>query len=63
MFSSQDLDEIDFQSIAREVKEFGEWNHVLVIWIDVLDKTPFLGGQWGLQSWALLSSSVSVISL
>lgn len=26
MFSRQDLDEIDFQSIAREVKEFGEWN-------------------------------------
>lgn len=25
-FSRQDLDEIDFQSIAREVKEFGEWN-------------------------------------
>ena len=30
MFSRQDLDEIDFQSIAREVKEFGEWNFILL---------------------------------
>ena len=32
MLSSQDLDDIDFQSIAREVKEFGEWNlHFMLI--------------------------------
>lgn len=31
LISSQDLDEIDFQSIAREVKEFGEWNFIFYV--------------------------------
>jgi len=53
MFSRQDLDEIDFQSIAREVKEFGEWNlyfmllvnlmffHVVFIFPDFISIIPF----------------------
>ena len=36
MFSRQDLDEIDFQSIAREVKEFGEWNLYFMLLVNLM---------------------------